>query len=84
MTSSTRLLMGAVTGLGIATVSVSVIRGAAALEPEPFTLQQPLLNWDKPWLSDTDGDVGDRDQLGRYFLLDRRDGPHIRSPELRR
>jgi hypothetical protein len=84
MTSSTRLLMGAATGLGIATVSVSVIRGAAALEPEPFTLQQPLLNRDKPWLSDTDGDVGDRDQLGRYFLLDRRDGPHIRSPELRR
>jgi hypothetical protein len=81
--SSTRLLMGAVTGLGIATVSVSVIRGAAAFEPAAVTVPEPLINRDKPWLADTDGD-GDREQLRRYFLQDRRDGPHIGSPELRR
>ena len=78
--SSTRLFIGAVTGLVIATVSVSVIRGAAAFEPASVTLPEPLLNRDKPWLSDTDSEVGDREQLGRYFLQDRRDGPHIRRP----
>jgi hypothetical protein len=83
--SSTRLLMGAVTGLAIATVSVSAIRGAAAFEPAAaFTLPEPLINRDKPWLSDTDGEVGDREHLRRYFLQHRRDGPHIGSPELRR
>jgi hypothetical protein len=82
--SSTRLLMGAVTGLGMATVSGSPIRGAAALEPASVTEPELLMNREQTWLSDTDGEVGDREQLRRYFLQDRRDGPHIRRPEVRR
>jgi hypothetical protein len=78
--SSTRLLMGAVTGLGMAGISIIVSRGAAALEPASVTEPELLINRDKAWLSDTDGEVGDREQLWRYFLQDRRDGPHIRRP----
>ena len=71
--SSTRLLMGAVTGLGMAGVNVSVISGAAAVEPPPITAPESLINREKLWLSDTDGRVGDREQLRRYFLQDRSD-----------
>jgi hypothetical protein len=71
--SSTRLLMGAVIGLGMAGVSVSVISGAAAVEPAPMTAPESLINREKLWLSDTDGRVGDREQLRRYFLQDRSD-----------
>jgi hypothetical protein len=79
--SSTRFFMGAVTGLGMAGISISVSRGAAALEPASVTEPELLINRDKAWLSDTDGEVGDREQLRRYFLQDRRDdGPHIRRP----
>jgi hypothetical protein len=69
--SSTRLFLGAVTGLGMAGVSVSVIRGAAAVEPPPIILPEALINREKLWLSDTDGRVGDREQLRKYFLQDR-------------
>jgi hypothetical protein len=48
--SSARLLVGAVTGLGMAGVSLSAIRGAAAVETLP--LGEPEL---LPWLSETDG-----------------------------
>jgi hypothetical protein len=68
--SSTRLFLGAVTGLGMAGVSVSVIRGAA-VEPPPIILPEALINGEKLWLSDTDGRVGDREQLRKYFLQDR-------------
>jgi hypothetical protein len=71
--SSTRLFLGAVTGLGMAGVSVSVIRGAAAVEPPPIILPEALINREKLWLSDTDGRVGDREQLRKYFLQDRYD-----------
>ena len=72
--SSTRLLMGAVTGLGMSGVSISVIRGAAALEPASLTLPEPLINRDQPWGSDTDGRVLDRERLRMHFLQDRREG----------
>ena len=71
--SSTLLFLGAVTGLGMAGVSVSVIRGAAAVEPPPIILPVALINREKLWLSDTDGRVGDREQLRKYFLQDRHD-----------
>jgi len=71
--SSTRLFLGAVTGLGMAGVSISVIRGAAAVEPPPIILPEALINREKLWLSDTDGRVGDREQLRKYFLQDRYD-----------
>jgi hypothetical protein len=61
--SSTRFFMGAVTGLGMAGISISVSRGAAALEPASVTEPELLINRDKAWLSDTDGEVGDREQL---------------------
>jgi hypothetical protein len=50
-----------------------VIRGAAAVEPPPIILPEALINREKPWLSDTDGRVGDRKQLRKYFLQDRSD-----------
>ncbi len=49
------------------------IRTAAAVEPVPMILPEPFINREKPWPSDTDGRVGDREQLRRYFLQERHD-----------
>jgi hypothetical protein len=65
--------------LALAIVSVSEISGAAAAEattimgPSPTLQPLPLVNRQDPWLSETDGRVGDREQLRKYFLQDRRD-----------
>jgi hypothetical protein len=74
MNSSTRLLMGAVTALGMTGASINVIRGADARELLSATEPELLINRNQPWLSDTDGRVSDREQLRRYFLQNRRDG----------
>jgi hypothetical protein len=55
--SSARLPVGAVTGLGMAGVSLSAIRGAAAVETLPFGEPELLVNRERPWLSETDGRV---------------------------
>jgi hypothetical protein len=65
--------MGALTGLGMSGVGTSVIRVAAELEPLSVTEPELLINRDQPWRSDTDGRIGDREQLRMYFLQDRRD-----------
>jgi hypothetical protein len=71
-------IIGAAFALGLAIVSVGVISGAAAAEaatimgPRPHVSASPL-NRQEPGLSDTDGRVGDREQLRKYFLQDRRD-----------
>jgi hypothetical protein len=72
-------IIGVAFALGLAIVSVGVIRGAAAAEaatiigPSPTLQPLPLVNRQDPWLSETDGRVGDREQLRKYFLQDRRD-----------
>jgi hypothetical protein len=72
-------IIGAAFALGLAIVSVSEISGAAAAEattimgPSPTLQPLPLVNRQDPWLSETDGRVGDREQLRKYFLQDRRD-----------
>jgi hypothetical protein len=72
-------IIGAAFALGLAIVSVSEISGAAAAEaatiagPSPTLQPLPLVNRQEPWLSETDGRVGDREQLRKYFLQDRRD-----------
>jgi hypothetical protein len=76
------LVIGAVFALGMAIIGVGVIRGAAAAEAAPITgftgpsltsQPLPLINRQEPSLAETDGRVGDREQLKRYFLQDRRD-----------
>ena len=72
-------IIGAAFALGLAIVSVSEISGAAAAEaatimgPSPTLQPLPLVNRQEPGLSDTNGWVGDREQLRKYFLQDRRD-----------
>ena len=69
-------IIGAAFALGLAIVGVGMKTGAAAAEaatlmgPSPTLQPVPLVNRQDPWLSDTDGRVGDREQ---YFLQDRRD-----------
>ena len=70
---STRVLLGAVTGLGMASVSASMGRAADKLEAMPVAESELLVNREPTWLSETDGRAGDREQLRRYFLQDRRD-----------
>jgi hypothetical protein len=61
------LRIGAVFALGLAIVSVGVIRGAAAAEaaaimrPSPTLQPLPLINRQEPWLSETESRVGDRE-----------------------
>jgi hypothetical protein len=64
--------------LALAIVSVGMKSGAAAeattiMGPSPPLQPLPLVNRQDPWLSETDGRVGDREQLRKYFLQDRRD-----------
>ena len=72
-------IIGAAFALALAIVSVSEMSGAAAAEaatimgPSPTLQPLPLVNRQDPWLSETDGRVGDREQLRKYFLQDRRD-----------
>ena len=69
-------IIGAAFALGLAIVSVGMKTGAAAAEaatvmgPSPTLQPLPLLNRQDPWLS---GRIGDREQLRKYFLQDRRD-----------
>jgi hypothetical protein len=69
------LVIRAVLALGMAIIGVGVIRGAAAAEAGPSLPLQPLplMNRQEPSLLETDGRVGDREQLRRYSLQDRRD-----------
>jgi hypothetical protein len=71
--ATTRLVIGAVIALGMEIVSVSAIRGAAAVEQTPVNRPQALDNRDDPLISETDAPVSDREQLRRYFLEDWRD-----------
>jgi hypothetical protein len=71
--SSTRLLLGAVTGLGMAAVSANVFRADEESEALPVAESELLVNREPTWHSESDGRAGDREQLRRYFLQDRRD-----------
>jgi len=67
------LFTGAVFAVGIAIAGIGEIRGAAAVEAAPLILSpQTLINRDEPAL-EADARIGDREQLKRYFLQDRRD-----------
>jgi hypothetical protein len=72
-------IIGAAFALALVIVSVGMKSGAAAAEattimgPSPTLQPLPLVNRQDPWLSETDGRVGDREQLRKYFLQDRRD-----------
>jgi hypothetical protein len=72
-------IIGAAFALALVIVGVGMKSGAAAAEattimgPSPTLQPLPLVNRQDPWLSETDGRVGDREQLRKYFLQDRRD-----------
>jgi hypothetical protein len=72
-------IIGAAFALGLAIVSLEVVSGAAAAEaatiigPSPTLQPLPHVNRQEPSALGTNARVGDREQLRKYFLQDRRD-----------